>query len=133
MLAAEYFFFGLNSTLQMVRALGNYLPVRCEPCLGGDSIRACITRLQAGVHVVVGTPGRVYDMMRRGVLQPQHLRTIILDDVDDLLNRGFQDQILDIWQMLPPGLQVGLFSATMSPAALELRNRVTFDPILISD
>jgi len=63
--------------------------------------------LQAGVHVVVGTPGRVYDMLRRRALRADSIRMFVLDEADEMLSRGFKDQIYDIFQLLPPKLQVG--------------------------
>ncbi len=73
--------------------------------------------LQAGVHVVVGTPGRVYDMLRRRALRADSIRMFMLDEADEMLSRGFKDQIYDIFQLLPPKLQVCptcLFHATHS-------------------
>ena len=63
--------------------------------------------LQGGVHVVVGTPGRVYDMLRRRALRADSIRMFVLDEADEMLSRGFKDQIYDIFQLLPPKLQVG--------------------------
>ena len=62
--------------------------------------------LQGGVHVVVGTPGRVYDMLRRRALRADQIRMFVLDEADEMLSRGFKDQIYDIFQLLPPKLQV---------------------------
>ena len=62
--------------------------------------------LQSGVHVVVGTPGRVYDMLRRRALRADSIQMFVLDEADEMLSRGFKDQIYDIFQLLPPKLQV---------------------------
>lgn len=62
----------------------------------------------AGVHVVVGTPGRVFDMLRRRCLRADSIKMFVLDEADEMLSRGFKDQIYDIFQLLPPKLQVGL-------------------------
>jgi hypothetical protein len=61
--------------------------------------------LSAGVHVVVGTPGRVYDMLRRRCLRADQIKMFTLDEADEMLSRGFKDQIYDIFQLLPPKLQ----------------------------
>ncbi len=61
---------------------------------------------QAGVHVVVGTPGRVYDMLRRRALRADAIKMFVLDEADEMLSRGFKDQIYDIFQLLPPKIQV---------------------------
>ena len=83
--------------------------VKCHACVGGTSVRDDTRILQAGVHVVVGTPGRVYDMLRRRALRADSIRMFMLDEADEMLSRGFKDQIYDIFQLLPPKLQV-LFS-----------------------
>ena len=62
--------------------------------------------LSSGVHVVVGTPGRVYDMLRRRCLRADSIKMFVLDEADEMLSRGFKDQIYDIFQLLPPKLQV---------------------------
>lgn len=80
--------------------------VKCHACVGGTSVREDTRILQQGVHVVVGTPGRVYDMLRRRALRADSIRMFVLDEADEMLSRGFKDQIYDIFQLLPPKLQV---------------------------
>jgi len=116
---------------KVVTALGDYLNVRCHSCIGGTRVRDDISKLQEGVHVVVGTPGRVYDMLCRNVLRPDHIKIFILDEADEMLSRGFKDQIYDIFTALPPSVQVGLFSATMPPEALEITSRFMNSPVRI--
>lgn len=65
-----------------------------------------IAKLRAGVHIVVGTPGRVLDMLCRNVLRPDRIKMFVLDEADEMLSRGFKDQIYDIFQALPPRTQV---------------------------
>ncbi len=86
---------------------GDYLQVKCHACVGGTSVREDARILGAGVHVVVGTPGRVYDMLRRRCLRADSIKMFTLDEADEMLSRGFKDQIYDIYQLLPPKLQVG--------------------------
>jgi len=116
---------------KVVLSLGDYLSVRCHACIGGTRVRDDINKLQSGVHVVVGTPGRVYDMLCRRVLRPDSIKLFILDEADEMLSRGFKDQIYDIFQVLPPRTQVGLFSATMPPEALEITQRFMTNPVQI--
>jgi len=116
---------------KVVLALGDYLSVRCHACIGGTRVRDDISKLQSGVHIVVGTPGRVYDMLCRRVLRPDHIKMFILDEADEMLSRGFKDQIYDIFQALPSKVQVGLFSATMPPEALEITQRFMNHPVRI--
>merc|ERR1712164_120455 len=105
---------------KVMRALGDYLQVKCHACVGGTSVREDPRILQAGVHVIVGTPGRVYDMLRRRALKSDSIKIFALDEADEMLSRGFKDQIYDIFTLLPPKVQVGVFSATLPPEALEL-------------
>jgi len=116
---------------KVMRALGDYLQVKCHACVGGTSVRDDTRILQAGVHVVVGTPGRVYDMLRRRALRADGIRMFMLDEADEMLSRGFKDQIYDIFQLLPPKLQVGVFSATLPPEALEITRKFMNKPVRI--
>jgi len=116
---------------RVVMAIGDYLEVRCHACVGGTRVRDDIDTLRNGVNVVVGTPGRVYDMLSRRVLRPDHIKALVLDEADEMLSRGFKDQIYDIFQALPSSIQVGLFSATMPPDALDLTRKFMREPIRI--
>jgi len=116
---------------KVVSALGEYFRVRCHSCIGGTRVRDDIAELQKGVHVVVGTPGRVYDMLCRKVLRAQHIKIFILDEADEMLSRGFKDQIYDIFTILPSNAQIGLFSATMPPEALEITQKFMTKPVKI--
>ncbi|KAM1343575.1 hypothetical protein ACFX2F_007762 [Malus domestica] len=93
---------------------------RVHAYVGGTSVRDDQRILQAGVHVVVGTPGRVFDMLRRQSLRPDYIKMFVLDEADEMISCGFKDQIYDIVQLLPSKVQVGVFSATMPPEALEI-------------
>jgi len=116
---------------RVVMAIGDYLEVRCHACVGGTRVRDDIDTLRNGVNVVVGTPGRVYDMLSRRVLRPDHIKALVLDEADEMLSRGFKDQIYDIFQALPSSIPVGLFSATMPPDALDLTRKFMREPIRI--
>jgi len=111
--------------------LGDYLKVTSHACVGGTLVREDIRILSEGVQVVVGTPGRVYDMVNRGALKLNGVRLFILDEADEMLSRGFKDQIYDVFQYLPKSVQVCLFSATMPSDVLEISNRFMRDPIRI--
>lgn len=100
-------------------------------CVGGTAVRDDIRTLQNGVHIVVGTPGRVYDMISRGALRLDRVGLFVLDEADEMLSRGFKDQIYDVFQYLPERVQVALFSATMPLDVLEVTNRFMPDPVRI--
>lgn len=116
---------------KVVISLGDYLEARCHPCIGGTRVTDDIAKLSQGVHIIVGTPGRVYDMICRGALKIDHVKMFVLDEADEMLSRGFKDQIYQIFTTLPPDVQVGLFSATMPPEALEITQRFMKNPIEI--
>ena len=98
------------------------LQVKCHACVGGTSVREDTRILQEGVHVVVGTPGRVFDMLRRRALRSEFIRMFMLDEADEMLSRGFKDQIYDIFQLLPPKLQV-CHSYSNDCLRISLRNK----------
>jgi translation initiation factor 4A len=112
-------------------ALGDYLDVNVHACVGGTAVREDIRILNKGVNVVIGTPGRCYDMINRGALCLSRLRIFCLDEADEMLGRGFKDQIYDIFQFLPENVQVCLFSATMPLEVLEVTALFMRDPIRI--
>eukprot|EP00276_Gloeochaete_wittrockiana_P013676 CAMPEP_0184331144 /NCGR_PEP_ID=MMETSP1089-20130417/448_1 /TAXON_ID=38269 ORGANISM="Gloeochaete wittrockiana, Strain SAG46.84" /NCGR_SAMPLE_ID=MMETSP1089 /ASSEMBLY_ACC=CAM_ASM_000445 /LENGTH=392 /DNA_ID=CAMNT_0026653855 /DNA_START=65 /DNA_END=1243 /DNA_ORIENTATION=+ len=116
---------------KVVNALGDYLGVRCHSCIGGTRVRDDVDKLQAGVHIVVGTPGRVFDMITRRYLNPKFIKVFILDEADEMLSRGFKDQIYDIFTQLPTTTQIGLFSATMPGEALEMTQKFMNNPTRI--
>ncbi len=85
------------------------------PVYGGQSYTAQLRPLKRGVHVVVGTPGRVMDHMRRGTLKLGGLRTLVLDEADEMLRMGFLEDVQWILEQVPEERQIALFSATMPP------------------
>jgi len=87
--------------------------VRVLPVYGGDSIQKQVGRLRAGIHVVVGTPGRVMDHLRRGTLDAGALRSVVLDEADEMLRMGFIEDVEWILEQTPAQRQLALFSATM--------------------
>ena len=92
---------------QVVVALGDYMKIECMACIGGTRVADDMRRLESGVHCIVGTPGRVFDMINRRALQVNEIRQFVLDEADEMLSRGFKDQIYDIFRLLPAECQVG--------------------------
>lgn len=90
----------------VVLALGDYMNIQCHACIGGTSVGEDIRRLEHGQHVVSGTPGRVFDMIKRRHLRTKNIKMLIMDESDELLNMGFKEQIYDIYRYLPPATQV---------------------------
>ncbi|KAF9310846.1 translation initiation factor eIF4A [Podila horticola] len=116
---------------KVVIALGDFMKVTCHACIGGTNVREDMKILGDGAQVVVGTPGRVFDMINRGALKTDHMKMFILDEADEMLSRGFKDQIYDVFQRLPPSTQVVLLSATMPTEVMEVTTKFMRDPIRI--
>lgn len=116
---------------KVVLALGDYMGAQCHSCIGGTSVGDDRARLESGVHVVVGTPGRVFDMTQRGSLRTDKVKMFVLDEADEMLSRGFKDQIYDIFRLMPEDIQVVLLSATMPIEVLDVTKRFMREPIRI--
>jgi len=98
------------------------------PIYGGQDYRGQINALQRGVHVAVGTPGRVMDHMRRGTLKLDNLKTLVLDEADEMLRMGFIDDVEWVLERLPEERQIALFSATMPQQIRRIANNYLQDP-----
>lgn len=120
-----------QQTMKVIEAMGDYMKARVHACVGGTAVRDDIRTLQEGVHIVVGTPGRVYDMINRRSLKMDHVSLFVLDEADEMLSRGFKDQIYSVFQFLPDKVQVALFSATMPSDVLDVTVRFMRNPIRI--
>lgn len=98
------------------------------PVYGGADFRGQLEGLRRGSHVVVGTPGRVMDHMRRGTLDLSELKAIVLDEADEMLRMGFIDDVQWILEQAPVERQVALFSATMPPPIRKIANQHLKNP-----
>ncbi|KAA0993757.1 DEAD/DEAH box helicase [Dyadobacter aurulentus] len=105
--------------------------IKIEAIYGGDSIDRQIRSLKKGVHIVVGTPGRVMDHMERKTLKFDEVRMMVLDEADEMLDMGFREDIESILADMPEDRQTILFSATMSKPIMSITKRFLNDPILI--
>ncbi len=105
--------------------------LRIEAIYGGDSIDRQIRSLKRGVHIVVGTPGRVMDHMERRTLKFDQVRMMVLDEADEMLDMGFREDIESILADMPEDRQTILFSATMSKPIMSITKRFLNDPVLI--
>ncbi len=101
---------------------------RVLPVYGGQPYAQQLSALKRGVHVVVGTPGRVIDHLDRGTLDLSQLKTLVLDEADEMLRMGFIDDVEAVLKKLPEKRQVALFSATMPPAICRIAQTYLKDP-----
>ena len=102
------------------------------PVYGGQDYSGQIRALKRGVHVVVGTPGRVMDHMRRGTLKLSELKTLVLDEADEMLRMGFIDDVEWILEQTPADRQIALFSATMPTEVRRIANSHLNDPAQVT-
>jgi len=116
---------------KVVIALGDYMNIKVHACVGGTAVRDDIRTLSSGVHIVVGTPGRVGDMINRRALKLDNIQQFFLDEADEMLSRGFRDEIYNIFKYLPETVQVCLFSATMPLEVMEVTKRFMREPVRI--
>lgn len=115
-----------------IRKLAKYKRgVRIEAIYGGDSIERQIRSLKTGVHIVIGTPGRVMDHMERNTLKLGNVKMMILDEADEMLDMGFREDIENILTDMPEERQTVLFSATMSKPILQITQKFQKDPVLV--
>ncbi|KAL6135712.1 hypothetical protein ACLB2K_067938 [Fragaria x ananassa] len=118
-------------TEKVILAIGNYMSIQAHSCIGGKSAGEDNRKLENGVQVVSGTPGRVHDMIQRGTLRTRHIKLLILDESDEMLSRGFKKTIYEVYRHLREALQVCLISATLPNDILEMTNKFMTDPIKI--
>ena len=117
--------------VKVIMALGDFMSIHIHACVGGTNVRDDFRTLQNGVHVVVGTPGRVYDMIHRRALNLEYIKLFVLDEADEMLSRGFKEQIYHVFKYMPEKVQCALFSATMPLEVFEVTQRFMRDPIRI--
>lgn len=108
--------------------LNTYLKIKGTLIMGGTQVEDNFKALDEGVQLIIGTPGRVYDMMKRYVLKTECLKCFVMDEADEMLSRGFKNQIYEIFQFIPKQCQVCIFSATMPSSALELSEQFMNNP-----
>ncbi len=106
--------------------------VHVLPVYGGQGYGVQLSALARGVHVVVGTPGRIMDHLEKGTLDLTQLRFLVLDEADEMLSMGFAEDVETILADTPDDKQVALFSATMPPAIRRLSQRYLTDPVEVS-
>ena len=120
-------------TKSVIDSLGSFVKnYKSELLIGGTSTDTTIKSLQENKpQIIVGCPGRIYDMLRRRKLNASNLKLIILDEADELLSVGFKEQVYNIFQHMPQNVQVGLFSATLPYEVHSLTDKFMRNPIKV--
>lgn len=121
-----------QQTERVARALGSHMGLRVLSATGGNQLRSDISALKAGAQFIVGTPGRIYDLIRRGDLTVDNIRYVILDEADQMLEDLFAEQIKAILDnKFPANTHLALFSATMPQNVLEVAENYLNNPVRI--
>jgi len=116
----------------VITSLSRQMSLTIFLAIGGTNVRDSIHEINEKIpQIVVGTPGRVCDLLQRGVIQGDSLRTIVLDEADEMLSKGFTTQIYDIFQRIHQDVQVCLFSATIPADVEKLTEKFMRDPVKI--
>lgn len=121
-----------QQTEKVARSIGQYMQLRVLSATGGNPLRNDIHALKTGAQFIVGTPGRIYDLIVRGDLYLTHMKYVILDEADQMLENLFADQIHRIFNTsFPESVHLALFSATMPQDVLEIAEKYLTRPIRI--
>ena len=113
-------------------ALSEYIGISCYCATGGTPIRDDLKALEKGAQFIVGTPGRVYDLMSRRALGREHIKVLIMDEADQMLEDRFKEQVMCILEMgFQKDCQVALFSATMPEAVVDVAKTILQNPVRI--
>lgn len=115
----------------VIMNLGSYMNIHTHACTGGKQVGDDTKKLGQGQHIVSGTPGRVLDVIKRRHLQTRSVKMLILDEADELMTKGFKEQIYEIYRQLPLTVQVVVVSATLTKEVLEMTSKFTTDPVRI--
>jgi translation initiation factor 4A len=117
----------------VIRALGSYMKISVVLAVGGIPRHSNVREIRAGAQVVVGTPGRIYDLAHNGDLKFNSLRMFVLDEADEMLRDRFADQVNEIVKLgLPDSCRVAFFSATMPSEVKELAEKILRDPVRVT-
>lgn len=115
----------------VIQNLGQYMNINFNISVGGTMVQENISELLKNPHIVIGTPGRVLDMINKKALNTRFLKMLVIDEADEMLSKIFSNQIYDIFRFLPNNIQVGLFSATMTEEFFKLTKCFMRNPVTI--
>lgn len=121
-----------QQTERVARAIGAHIDLKVLSATGGNQIRSDVSALKAGAQFIVGTPGRIYDLIRRGDMSIEHVKYVVLDEADQMLEDLFAEQIKAILDnKFPSSTRLALFSATMPQNVLEVAENYLNNPVRI--
>lgn len=117
-----------EQTFNVMKELSTYTDITFCKVVGGTRVSECISDLRSDPHVIVGTPGRIIDMISKRHLFTDKLKMVVIDEADEMLSQGFQEMIHKIFQSIPRETQVALFSATFPDELLQITDKFMNEP-----
>lgn len=117
-----------EQTFNVMKELSSYTDITFCKVVGGTRVSDCISDLRSDPQVIVGTPGRIIDMISKRHIFTDKLKMVVIDEADEMLSQGFQEMIHIIFQSIPRETQVALFSATFPDELLEITNKFMNEP-----
>jgi len=119
-----------NETRDLIKDLGNYLNVKVHTCTGGTKIMDDTTKLQEeGIQLIIGTPGRIQDLLMKGTIKTEYLKLVAFDDIDRILDTGFKEQIYEILKEKIGAANIVLTTSANSPEILDLVKKFMKNPV----
>lgn len=118
-------------TQKVLQSLGSYTKSQCYACIGGTKTNDNVRKLERGQHIISGTPGRVLELIKQGKLMTKGIKMLILDEADEMLKEGFEEQICKVYRYLSTAVQVILISATLPDEIQEMIEKLMTEPIKI--
>jgi len=116
----------------VISALGTYTDIKIREVIGGQFINRKGNKNEVEeCNIIVGTPGKISDELQRGKINPENIKLLVFDEADEMLSKGFSEQINDIFRKLSQNIQIALFSATLPPEILEITDKFMNDPYKI--
>jgi translation initiation factor 4A len=116
----------------VAKSISTFMNINVYSATGGTPLREDIRAIEKGCQYLIGTPGRIFDLMNRGVLSSEHIRVLIMDEADQMLEDRFKEQVMCILQKgFPNDTRIALFSATMSEDVIEVANNLLQNPVRI--
>ena len=117
-----------DQTYNVINELSKFMDVSVVKVIGGTNIQECVSSLSKNPKIVVGTPGRVIDMIQKNHLFTDNIKTLVIDEADEMLSLGFIDSLQDIIRTLPRDTIINLFSATLPEKILEITTNFMNNP-----
>jgi translation initiation factor 4A len=118
--------------IKVITALGRYTDIKLNLAVGGSSVQNNKREIyNNNPNIIIGTPGRVLDLLKRKIIKNNNIQTVVIDEADEMLSGGFMEQIYNIFEFMPDNIQVGLFSATLPKEILDLTKDFLVDPVKI--